>query len=331
MKNTATLKKISAHLNISISTVSRALKDHPDVAPETKTRVKELAELVDYEPNAFAINLRKSNSNLFAIIVPEISNFFYHSFIKVIEEESRKNGYSVMILQSLDSPELEKENLRLCRHNHVAGIFVAISNKTTNFDVFRKIEEIEIPLVFFDKVPHVEAFNKVCLADYEAGQLSAEKLLAGNKEKVLAIFGNAALSISQRRMQGFMDKCNAINPAIVIETHWAENPGEAKKIVLEYFELAQPPTAIFSMSDEIMCGVLKGLNHLKLNLPTDVSLLTISNGFLPSLFSPEISYVETNGDMLGKLSYTRMQEIISGMKFIRENFLTCSFHAGGSV
>jgi len=78
MSNNATLKKISEHLNVSISTVSRALKDHPDVSPETKRRVKELATMLDYEPNAFAVNLRKKHSNLFAVIVPEISNFFYH-------------------------------------------------------------------------------------------------------------------------------------------------------------------------------------------------------------------------------------------------------------
>ncbi len=94
MRNNATLKKISDHLNVSISTVSRALKDHPDVSPDTKKRVRELADLLDYEPNAFAVNLRKKHSNIFGVIVPEIGNFFYHSFIQAIEEEARRIGYT---------------------------------------------------------------------------------------------------------------------------------------------------------------------------------------------------------------------------------------------
>jgi DNA-binding LacI/PurR family transcriptional regulator len=97
MKNTATLKEISDHLSISISTASRALKDHPDMAPETKRRVKELAAMPNYEPNAFAVNLRKKHSNVFAVVVPEISNYFYHSFIQAVEEDARHMGYTLMI------------------------------------------------------------------------------------------------------------------------------------------------------------------------------------------------------------------------------------------
>src|SRR5689334_2211123 len=130
MEKRATLKNISRALNMSISTISRALKNHPDISEETKKRVQEAATMMDYEPNTFAINLRTDKRNIVGVIIPSLSNFFYQSFITSVEEEAKKNNYSVLILQSSDNPETEIENLKLCRLNRVAAVFVSISPKT---------------------------------------------------------------------------------------------------------------------------------------------------------------------------------------------------------
>jgi LacI family transcriptional regulator len=103
MSTGATLKNIAKALNISISTVSRALKNHPDISDETKRKVTETARMLEYEPNAYAISLRTKKSHLIGVIVPFISNYFYHSFITAAEEEAKRNGYSLLILQSDDN------------------------------------------------------------------------------------------------------------------------------------------------------------------------------------------------------------------------------------
>jgi len=330
--SSATLKKISEHLNVSISTVSRALKDHPDVSPETKKRVKELALLLDYEPNAFAVNLRKKHSNLFAVIVPEINSFFYHSFIQAVEEESRKMGYTLMILQSMNNPETEEQNLRLCRYNHVAGVLVALTSQTKAMEPFRKLEAQGIPVVFFDKVPADTLFNKVCIADYECGKIAAEKMHEGTYQKILAIMGSPHLSITERREAGLRDYCNSQSKKMQLEIVYADDSKGAQQHIVDYFSKpGQPRTAVFSMSDEIMCGVMKGLHEKKLQLPGDAGLLTISNGFFPSLFEPEISFVRTSGYDLGKLTFERLKEIMDGKKFVRENSLSATYHPGGSL
>jgi LacI family transcriptional regulator len=332
MKSDATLKKIAEHLHISISTVSRALKNHPDVAPETKERVKELASLIDYEPNAFAVNLRKKNSNIFAVIVPEIGNYFYHSFIHAVEEESRRMGHSLMILQSMNDPEVEAQNLRLCRHNHVAGVFAAITNHTINLEPFKKIQELEIPLVFFDKVPAAGHFNTVSIADIDCGRLAAERLLQSKKDKMLAIFGSPLLSITQRRQQGFTAFCKTHAPQLPIAVEYADDADAATRIVHQYFDGQHDASAgIFCMSDEIMCGVLRGLHQCGVPIPTGAALIAISNGFLPSLFAPEISFVKTSGYDLGKLSFARMTEMLQGDKEAQEKFMGATFHAGASI
>lgn len=332
MSENATLKKIAEHLNMSISTVSRALKDHPDVSAETKRRVKELATMLDYEPNAFAVNLRKKHSKIFAAIVPEIGNFFYHSFIQAVEEESRSIGFTLMILQSMNDPEIEEQNLRLCRYNHVAGVFACVTDRTTNMAPFKKLESLGIPLIFFDKVPADDTYNRVSIADYDSGKMAAEHLLKATSQDILAIFGDDQLSITQRRKKGFVEFCKAFANSRKLDIRHTSIADEAYAIVIAYFNENKPKhPAIFSMSDEIMCGVLKALNELHLKLPEDASLITISNGFLPSLFSPEIDYIKTSGYELGKLSFSRMQEILGGKKFVRENFLNSSYHAGASL
>ena len=139
--NNATLKKLSEMLGLSISTVSRALKDHPDISDKTKLRVKELANALDYEPNANAINLRTSKNNLFGLIVPSISNFFYDSFIAAVEEECRKKNYSMLILQSGDDVFSEQESIKLCRQNRVAGLFACITSATIDIELYKKLAD----------------------------------------------------------------------------------------------------------------------------------------------------------------------------------------------
>src|SRR5690349_3545831 len=195
----STLKKLSEVLGISISTVSRALKNHPDISEATKTRVKELAAVLDYEPNNYAVQLRTQQSNVLGIMVPSVDNFFYDSFIAAVEEEARLHGYSVMIMQSRDKAQLEASNLHLFRKNRVMGLFVAVSIETEDITPFQKLEELKIPVVFFDRVTEEEGYHKVCLADADAARIAAEAIIQKKKKNVFALFGHPHLSITRIR------------------------------------------------------------------------------------------------------------------------------------
>ncbi|MES2647695.1 MAG: LacI family DNA-binding transcriptional regulator [Bacteroidota bacterium] len=331
MRNPATLKKISDHLSVSISTVSRALKDHQDVSPETKRRVKELAEMLDYEPNSFAINLRKKHSDLFAVIVPEISSYFYHSFIEAVEEEARLKGFSIMILQSRNNPELESNNLRLCRYNHVAGVFIAVNNSSENHPAFKKMEDWDIPMVFFDKVPAEGNFNKVCMADEQAGALSAEKIVQKGHQHFIAVMGSPSMSITIGRENGIRTYLSKYAPGVTFDCLYVDHGEKVETLLDRYSNSELQGKLLFSMSDEILCGIIPFLNQRGLKLPADISLLTISNGFLPRLFSPQVCYIETNGNKLGKMAFNRMSEILDGKKVVCERLLDCEYFSGGSM
>ena len=324
--NNTTLKKISEMLGLSISTISRALKNHPDISEKTKQRVNELANALDYEPNANAIHLRTSKNNLFGLIVPSISNFFYDSFIAAVEEESRKNNYSLLILQSGDDAAVEVENIKLCRQNRISGLFACITSQTVNLDPFLKLEGLDIPVIFFDKVPDDNIYNKVCVADALSANIAATTILESKKKKVLAIFGNENLSITKKRLSAFN---KTINKKIKTITVHANNSVEAEQLTIR--SLKEKPDTVFCMSDEILTGAMKAIQKSGLKIPGDIAVISISNGFIPTLYFPEITYVETSGYKLGKLAFSSMMACLGGSTFMQELTIESLLVEGGSI
>ncbi|MGC4102181.1 LacI family DNA-binding transcriptional regulator [Ferruginibacter sp.] len=327
--NNTTLKKISEILGLSISTISRALKDHPDISDRTKQRVIELAATLDYEPNVNAINLRTSNSKLFGLIVPSISNWFYNSFIASVEEESRRNGYSLMILQSGDDPMIEVNNLKLCRQNRITGLFMCLSPDTVNIEPFLKLKEIDIPVIFFDKVPENASCNKVCVADALSATMAANAIVNKKKKKVLGLFGNPHLLMTKKRLEAFQNTINEKANKIKLITDHASSSNEAEALTLQY--LKEKPDTIFCMSDEILVGVMKAIQKKAIKVPEDVAVITISNGIAPKLYHPEITYVETSGYKLGKLAFSSMMACLGGSTFIQELTTEAVMVEGGSL
>jgi len=303
----STLKELSLSLGISVSTVSRALKDHPDISTSTRNKVKELAALMEYEPNSYAVQLRTKKSNVLGILVPSIDNFFYDSFIAAVEDEARRNGYSVLIMQSRDDLDTEISNLHFFRKNMVMGLFAAISIATEDMSTYQRLENQDIPVVFFDRVPEEKGFYTVCLADEEAARIAASAIIEKNKKNVLGLFGHPHLSISKLRRDSFLNTFKTIAPGTKVIIDYPENSAVSKEVALAALTSATPPDVIFCMGDMILIGVMKAVHQLNLKVPEQVAVIAISNGFIPGMFNPVTTYVETSGFKLGKLAYGQMQ------------------------
>ena len=331
MNQVTTLKKISQLLNISISTVSRALKNHPEISEKTKQRVIEMASKLEYVPDANAIHLRTSSSKILGLMVPFVSYYFYDSFIAAVEEECRGKGYSLLILQSGDDPQTEITNLKICRQNRISGLFVSISPQTRDIRSFLKLSDSGIPVIFFDKVPAYEACNKICLADAEAARMSAETILKKTKKKVLAIFGDMHLLITKKRLAAFSETFQAQKGKAKLVIAHSHDAKDAEKKTIENLSLKNRPDTIFCMSDEILCGVMKAIQISGLCVPKDIGVMAISNGFIPKLFYPEITFVETSGQKLGKLAFNRMMSCLSGSTFVQTLTLQSVLVYGGSM
>ena len=330
MSASTTLKTISSLLNISVSTVSRALKNHPDISEKTKKKVQELALMMDYEPNAHAISLRTNTSKLLGLIVPTLSNYFYTSFLTVLEEESRNKGYTLITFQSGDNSEIELENLRLCRINHIAGLFIAISPETKNIEAYTRLEKNGVPVIFFDKVPETDNCNKVRMADEEAAILAAESIIKSKRKKVLALFGNKEFSITKKRWQSFADYIQKNEPSIEVSAVFVSSTDEAMYETEKNIKKIKPDV-IFCMSDEILAGTMKAIRQLKVIVPDKIAVIAISNGFIPQLFNPEITYIETSGMELGKLAFNRLMSYYNGNTNPQELIVPCRFIKGNSI
>lgn len=324
-----TLKTLSQVSGLSISTVSRALKNHPDISEKTKLLINELATTLDYEPNANAIHLRTKDSRLFGLIVPSVSNFFYDSFIGAVEEESRKNNYSLIILQSGDDPEIEQANIKLCRQSQVSGVFACLTSRTQNVDAYQKLKEVDIPVIFFDKVPDRSDCHKICIADSKAATIAARVIVEKHKKNILAIFGNRNFSITKHRLQAFTAaiKEGGIENGLTVDIACSSEEAE----MVTNNNLLQKPDVVFCMSDEILVGVMRALQKKELRAGIDISVIAISNGFIPTLFHPQITYVETSGEKLGKLAFSGMMNTLGGSTFIQDLAIDSVLVPGGSL
>lgn len=324
---TTTLKKISQVSGLSISTISRALKNHPDISEKTKKLVIELANTLDYEPNANAIHLRTSNSRLFGLIVPSISNFFYDSFIASVEEESRKAGYSLMILQSGEDPDIESTNIKICKQNRITGLFACIVSENRNMEAYLKLSELDIPVIFFDKVPEKAHCHKACVADVGSATLAANIIVERKKEKILAIFGNSDFLITKKRFETFTGIISSNH--IQYSSAYAMSSEDAEQLTQQF--LPEKPDTIFCMTDEILIGVMRAVQKNNLHIPEEISIIAISNGFIPTLYHPQITYVETSGIKLGKLAFESMMTTLAGSTFIQERVVESVVVPGGSI
>ena len=158
-----TLKQIAENLGISITTVSKALKDYPDVSAKTKARVKEEAANLNYKPNVFAVNLRTKESKTLGLIIPEVVHHFFSSVINGIIEQAEKKGYLVIILQSNENFELEKKQVDLLISKRVDGIMISLASTTAEISHINRIKELEIPLVMFDKISKLVDCSKIIM------------------------------------------------------------------------------------------------------------------------------------------------------------------------
>lgn len=298
----ATIKDIANIAGVNISTVSRALKDHPDIGLELRNKIKRLAEELHYHPNLMGVQLRKQKSNLIGLIIPEAYMFFFPSVIKGISDVIQEYGYKLLVLQSGEKLEREIENVRICYENGVDGLLMTLTNKTVNVHHLDELREADVPVVLLDKVLKDSGFDEVIIEDEKAAQMCTEYLIETGCKNILGIFGNANLMITTKRLSGFLKAIDAHKQQGIVGNYkFVEDTFTAWNAVEQYFEIDQPD-AIFAMSDEIIAGVIAALKKMKVAIPESCSVIGMSDGFLPQILDPQVTYLHHDGYTLGKMA-----------------------------
>ena len=301
MKRT-TIKDIATIAEVSISTVSRALKDHPDISLALREKIHQLAIELNYHPNMTAVQLRKQKSNIIGLIIPEANMFFFPSVIKGISAVIQKSNYKLLVLQSNDDIQQEIDNVRICYENGVDGLLITLSNQTDKLDHLQELKEAGIPVVLLDKVLDNNDFDEIIINDSKATQVCVEYLIKTGCRRILGLFGNRTLMITSKRLEGFNELIESQKGLdIAAECHFVGNTFDAWSCVEQVYPTFKPD-GIFAMSDEIIAGVIPALKKMNVAIPGECSVIGISDGFLPKILDPEVSFLHHDGLNLGKMA-----------------------------
>ena len=310
MKET-TLKEIAETLGISITTVSKALKNYSDVSEKTRKAVIALAEELSYTPNSFAVNLRTKESKTIGLIIPEVVHHFFSNVINGIIAEAEKKGYLVIILQSNESLELEKKQVALLINKRVDGIIMSLSNESNNDFHIKEILRKEIPFVQFDKISKLIPSSKVIINDQKAAMEAVQHLIDKGCKKIAHIRGPENPQNAIDRFIGYkkaLEKNGVPYDSKLVysckNVTFEEGIEFAKQIVDEHPDV----DGIFVITDLVAVGVLAYFNEKGIQVPNQIAVIGFSNWFMSQVITPKLSTVDQPSYEMGVAAFSLLLE-----------------------
>lgn len=291
----ATIKEIAKRLNVSVSTVSRALHNHPSIGLRTKMQVQKLAEELNYEPNQAAISFKQGKTMTIGVILPNLREEFFSTAINGIEDIAIQNQYTVLIGQSRDDTEREKKLVDTMRKHRVDGLLVSLSKNTQNYEHFEALKKYGIPVVFFDRVPNLpEAYTVSCDLRDSSVKL-VDWLVVEGHTRIGFIKGPETMLASQERLNGYLEalKKNKLTevPEYIVQTNLEKEQTQAA--IQKLLSLKERPTAIIAFNDYITLDAIKFSRELGLKINKDIFFVSYANLPVTSyLDDPPLASVE---------------------------------------
>ena len=287
VKKPITIKEIAKRLDLSISTVSRALHSHPSISLLTQEKVKQMAKEMDYEPNQTAIFFQKGKTFTIGVILPELAEAFFSSAISAIEDIAYKRNYTILLAQSHDDEEREIQLVEKMKNHRIDGLLVSVAKTSTNFDHFLHLKKYDIPVVFFDRIPPLKDIHAVA-CNIETGSIEAvDYLLKRGHRSIGLINGPNALMASGQRKEGYIKALQKnrlkFDPSLITNCDLTE---ESTKVALNILlNHKRKPTAIVTFNDYVSAFAIKAALKLGYNLKNDIEFVSYAN-------SPVIGFME---------------------------------------
>lgn len=299
-----TVKDIARKLGLHYTTVSKALRDHPDISVATKNRVLSLAEEVDYHPNSIAKSLKNQASSTLAVIVPSIKNDFFSAVISGVEETAYGREFNTVVCQSNESAEREAIHLRTLISNRVAGVLVSVAQTTTSGVDFRALQRQGIPLVFFDRVCEDVEAGRVVVDDYGAAMRAVEHLIQSGYRNIAHAAGPESTSIGRDRCKGYLDalKRHGLKESDGLIVHGGFEEEDGAAAFRQLRSLDRRPDAVFAVNDPVARGVHAEIRQSGLAIPRDVAVAGFGDNRLSSYLDPPLTTVSQSPYEMGKIA-----------------------------
>ena len=308
------LKDLAAELHVSIATVSRALRNSPEIGKEMQQRVKELAKRLNYRPNPFAQSLRKEAPKIIGVVVPNLVTHYYAAVLDGIEDEARRMGYSVISANSHERFEDELQAIDNFISLHVEGIVACLSQSTTDYHHYEEIAEMGIPLVFFGRTCLTDRFSCVTANGDEAAQRATQHLIDTGSSRIAFIGGPNHLDMVRRRKHGYLEAlrenrlpidrelvvCNTIDYQVALE---------ATERLLRRDDR---PDAILAFNDIIAFAAFTAIKHCGLRIPEDVALIGFTDDVHAAYVTPRMSAIADQSHLMGVTACRLLLKSIAG-------------------
>ncbi len=298
-----TIKELAELLNVSPSTVSRALKNHYSIGEGTCKKVQKLALKLGYFPNSVASNLRRQKTNLIGVIVPRIERHFHSHAISGIEEVANSLGYYVSIFQSNNSYKKEVDSVRMLLSNNADGVIASLAMGTKDVEHFHQLKKNDIPLVFYDRICREVESGRVIIDDYEAAYKACEHLISIGCKRIAHIAGNQDTGIYQNRLNGYKAALKNNNMAVddsLIFFGDTLSLKECPQIADSLFKSPQMPDGLFCANDNAAICAIQAAKKLQINVPDDIAVTGFSNTPASTIISPSLTTVDDHAFEMGQ-------------------------------
>jgi len=310
MKNNkeVTIYDVAKALNISPSTVSRGLKDHPHIRKETKKNIIAVAKEMGYQQNKFASNLRQKHTNTIGVVVPKLNSYFMATVIAGVEKITSQNGYGLIISQSQESWKKEISCISTLFNSRVDGLLVSLAFDTKNLDHFNILLNKDIPVVFFDRVADCNGCMSIVIDNYKAGYEATSHLIEQGCNRIVHIGGNLMRNVYSDRFRGYKQALadNGIefdqHLVIISDMNGQAGTDAAKKIL----KMVPRPDGIFTSNDSTAVSAIVELERAGVKIPDEIAVVGFNNEPISKVIKPNLTTIDYPAREIGEISATSL-------------------------
>ena len=318
-KRSIRIKDIARVLNISTSTVSRALRDTHDVNPYTRKQVLEVASRLGYKANIHAAALASGNTKNIVVVIPFITNYYFSSVISGIQETAYNNGYNIVLMLTNDSSEREKHLMENISISNWDGLLASIAADTSDCDYFKHLIVQGMPIVFFDRVPDKINSSKVLQDDYSGAFIATDHLISKGYRRIAHFAGNEHLLITQNRVNGYKAALKkhkiSFKPEWIFYSGFSQESGEDDMEKVFKLPDRDKPNAIFAVNDRRAVGAIVAIKRKGLTVGKDIGVIGFTNDPISTIIEPSLSTIEEPAFEIGKQSCDLLIKHIKNSSF----------------
>ena len=303
MKTKTTLKQIAKELEVSVSTVSKALSDSPEISEITKTKIKEFAALKNYKPNSIAKNLKNQRTNTLGVIIPNILNPFFAKVFSGIEKRALERGYNVITGISNESQQKEEKMMEMLNNGTIDGFIISLAEETQSKKIYTHIKEIlnsGTPIVMFDRVADEIKCDKVIVDDFDSAFDATSHLINIGCRKIALLSSIDNLSVGKLRLEGFKKAIESKGQIVNEELIILENDTEKYEVKLKKLLSSNKIDAIFALNEVASTIAFKLVLKKGYKIPDEISIIGFADGVWSKRLTPSLSTVSQHAPDIGK-------------------------------